>query len=47
MQFLGKARLLKISTIFGLGDTFEVYAVKKDISGNPERGSKPDSTFAE
>jgi 2-polyprenyl-3-methyl-5-hydroxy-6-metoxy-1,4-benzoquinol methylase len=34
-QFLGKDILLKISRIFGLGDTFEVYAVKKGTSENP------------
>jgi hypothetical protein len=29
MRFLGTRALLKISRICGLGDTFEVYAVKK------------------
>jgi 2-polyprenyl-3-methyl-5-hydroxy-6-metoxy-1,4-benzoquinol methylase/spore coat polysaccharide biosynthesis predicted glycosyltransferase SpsG len=29
MQFLGKGLLGKVSRMFGLGDTFEVYAVKK------------------
>ena len=29
MRFLGDSALLKLSQAFGLGDTFEVYAVKK------------------
>jgi hypothetical protein len=38
-QFLGKTLLLKISKICKLGDTFEVYAVKKAYSASTKKVS--------